>query len=100
MSRRSGKKRKTSWEVRKAAIRAKAMASYERRKADLTSADFLWCLHCERVWLRKNRQTWCPGEGCDGGGLDWWPWKKLVRLHGYPEVPVPGTRYALYPAGE
>jgi len=95
-----GGRKGTTWEERKAAIRAKAQRNYERRVAagDLTEKDFVWCEHCERVWYRRNRKTWCPGEGCDGGGrkdLVEWGWLRRVNP-GYPEVPVPGEEYAMY----
>lgn len=86
-----------SWEERKAAIRQKARARYEKRlgAGELGERDFVWCLHCGRVWFRRNRDTWCPGEGCDGGGPgDLWAWSSAREGHvGWPEVPVPGEVY-------
>jgi len=91
---------KATWEERKIAIRAKALRSYERRRlaGDLTEKDFVWCLDCERAWYRRNRWTWCPGEGCDGGGAgDLWPWARIRAVNrGYPEIPMPGERYGQY----
>lgn len=94
--RRGGRKRVT-WEERKVAIRRVARAGYERRLVvgDLTEKDFVWCVHCERVWYRCNQYTWCPGEGCDGGGpFDLWEWARVREVHEeYPEVAVPGKVY-------
>jgi hypothetical protein len=86
--------RKTSWEERKAAIRAKAQERYEARRDTLTADNFAFCIHCCRVWFRKPGTGYCPGERCSGTSADLSPWRQIQSAHpDYPEVPVPGDSY-------
>ncbi len=34
----------------------------------------LWCLHCERVWVRDrvDERKGCPAPDCDGHSYDLW----------------------------
>ena len=71
-----------------------------------------WCLHCERAFfvnLPNNAKKdeyghWedtpheCAYPGCDGHVGDIWEWEKVrVQSLLYPETPVWGQRYPLYP---
>ena len=73
--------------------------------ADERKSEFLWCLHCERAYhesdVRKVRGLEvCGYEGCDGDtvmdGRDWAEIRE-GREDEYPEVPVKGKVYPLYP---
>lgn len=78
----------------------------------LIGADWVWCLHCERVWKREDvqRNGWnCPGiermpngkmVKCNGKFWDlhaWIPndWPR-VENPDYPAVPEMGHKYPLY----
>lgn len=65
--------------------------------------DFVWCLHCERVFVFRGGMDECPFcsampwdfstvPGCGGWGRNWW------EDNGYPEVPVAGGYYPMYPS--
>lgn len=63
----------------------------------------LWCLHCERAYLRgKCRQIgnlqMCPYADCDGDAvIDAWDWGTVREENpSYPERPIEGTVYPLY----
>lgn len=67
-------------------------------------AIWLWCLHCERAYLRgefrlKDGLQYCPYPGCDGDTvIDAWNWFGLRSDHkAFPVVPERGVRYPLYP---
>lgn len=64
---------------------------------------YLWCLHCERAYLRgKYRQIrnlqMCPYADCDGDAvIDAWDWSTVREENpSYPEMPVEGAVYPLY----
>lgn len=64
---------------------------------------YLWCLHCERAYLRgKFRQVrdlqMCPYDGCNGDTvIDAWKWNKVCKENpSYPEMPQEGVVYPLY----
>lgn len=68
------------------------------------SGDFVWCLHCERVFVFYRRVYECAY--CGSTTLDWSVWgghgfmdKSILKRYGYPMVPVVGRYYALYPKG-
>lgn len=73
---------------------------------------WFWCLHCERAFpatmpdsARKDECGYwidapvkCAFEGCDGHIGDIWEWELVLKANPeYPETPVEGERYALYP---
>jgi hypothetical protein len=62
---------------------------------------WMWCLHCERMSPTEDWEAndlGCPRDGCDGGFLDAWTWRRLREIHpDYPETPEEGRRYPLYP---
>jgi hypothetical protein len=62
--------------------------------------DWVWCLHCERVYPRQQWEDGnlsCPTPGCDAEPIDAWPWESLREHHPeYPEVPGPGAHYPWY----
>lgn len=65
---------------------------------------YLWCMHCERAYLRGEFRPvgdlqMCPYAGCDGDGvIDAWDWEAIRDGHSsYPENPVEGTVYPMYP---
>jgi len=56
---------------------------------DLSSGEWGWCLHCERIYpaVRWRSVGWrCPGPGCDGGPED-----------AYPFPPTPGCANCVPP---
>ena len=64
---------------------------------------YLWCLHCERAYLRgKYRQVgnlqMCFYPECSGDSvIDAWDWETVRENNpGYPENPVEGQLYPLY----
>lgn len=67
-------------------------------------SDYLWCLHCERAYNKKDHRNvdgleLCAYEGCNGDTvLDARDWKKVRegREEEYPEIPVAGKIYPLY----
>jgi hypothetical protein len=65
--------------------------------------DFYWCLHCEQGKTTKellDNHLMCTTPACDGAGFDFdfWSWKKERARHpDWPEVPVRGVLYPLYP---
>ena len=71
-------------------------------------SEYNWCLHCQRTYkknkFRLQRQgrsvfMMCPYHDCDGDyPMDGWNWGKLVGHNSYPEIPVEGVVYPLYPA--
>lgn len=66
---------------------------------------YLWCLHCERVYVagsfRNGRGAWrglrlCPYDDCDGSVFaDSFPWAGIRA--GVPEYPVEPERGVMYP---
>ena len=57
--------------------------------------DFIWCLHCERVYKFALKK--CPY--CGGNSfMDGWDWK-IVRKNNpqYSEIPKAGVCYPMYP---
>ena len=70
---------------------------------DLGKSEYVWCLHCERVWTAKAlRNGECPH--CGASPMDIQPWTRedMPRnVHpGYPEVPNVGGLYPLYEPAE
>ena len=80
--------------------------------------EWRWCLHCEfmvrdmRVFhevpseaLRgMGEKEWdkvcCAYEDCDGTLIDAWGWDgEWRRENGYPDEPVRGVVYPMYPTG-
>jgi hypothetical protein len=64
--------------------------------------DLTWCLHCERVFIFRRGMDECaycdatpldfsPAGKQGGWGRNWW------KDNGYPEVPVVGGYYPMYP---
>jgi len=71
-------------------------------KTDLKLGDWVWCLHCERVYrygeyrLEGDLQL-CPFDDCDGSPLDLFDWQSVRELNpDYPVEPVWGEEYPLY----
>lgn len=79
---------------------------------------YLWCLHCECVFpkkqwmaagiksaLKEHRQDIkdmiekygeCPN--CSASGLkDGWRWRQIAVPNGYPDKPESGAHYPMYP---
>ena len=72
-------------------------------KEGIKEGDWLWCLHCERVYKAGeyreiNGLQMCPYEGCNGDTvLDAWSWSNLKETHpNFPELPIRGKIYSLY----
>ena len=84
-------------------------------KSGLQLGDWVWCLHCERVYQYGEYRTvpggsirlgdgwesaelqYCPYDGCDGSPLDLWEWDKVREGHpDYPILPERGKEYPLY----
>lgn len=82
-------------------------------RSGLELGDWVWCLHCERVFrygeyreesapaglARVGMEVLqlCPYGECDGSPLDVWPWAVVRRANpGYPEVPERKRAYPLY----
>lgn len=70
-------------------------------------SDYLWCLHCERIYRRgefrwEGKFQMCPYEGCDGStvldGIDWERFRDDYKE--YPVIPERGRRYPMYPIEE
>lgn len=68
-------------------------------------SDYVWCLHCERTYLRSNASVgWrghaeCAYSDCDGSLFaDGWSWLSVRdgREDRYPLEPVAGRVYPLY----
>ena len=73
---------------------------------------FMWCMHCERVYLFGSYRTlvtkelgefgalqMCPFEDCDGDAVidaKDWDWVRDCNPQ-YPETPEVGKVYPLYP---
>ena len=71
---------------------------------DAEPAHQLWCLHCERTYIRGEYRPigglqMCPYADCDGDVvIDAWEWSTVREQHpSYPENPVEGVVYPLYP---
>lgn len=81
----------------------------------LALGDWVWCLHCHRVYQYGEYRTEpggfirnglgcdeavlqvCPYDGCDGSPLDLMPWADLRGCHPeHPEIPERGREYPLY----
>jgi hypothetical protein len=64
----------------------------------LPQEKYLWCLHCEIVHLKEKWvKNGCECPNCGAGFLDAWRWSRLVYENYYPEKPVIGKVYPLYP---
>lgn len=64
----------------------------------------MWCLHCERTYVRGEfRQVgdlqMCPYAACDGDAvIDAWDWNSIRDENpAYPENPEEGVVYPMYP---
>ena len=64
---------------------------------------YLWCLHCERAYVRGayrliNRLQMCPYEDCSGDTvIDAWDWNFVREKNPtYPENPIRAHFYPLY----
>jgi len=63
------------------------------------------CIHCERAFSvslpneRPMTPDMCPFDGCDGGEGDIWEWVDFIDswVMPYPEIPIYGVKYPLYP---
>ena len=72
-------------------------------KEGIKEGDWLWCLHCERVYKAgefrdiKGLQM-CPYDDCNGDTvLDAWKWERISEIHPeYLEIPNRETIYPLY----
>lgn len=65
--------------------------------------NYLWCLHCERAYVRGEYRPvrdlqMCPYSDCSGDTVvDAWDWNSIREKHAsYPENPVEGVVYHLY----
>lgn len=65
-------------------------------------SDYLWCLHCERIYLRGEYRDedgfqMCPYDDCDGSTvLDGWDWEEIRDDHPeYPKIPERGIVYEM-----
>jgi hypothetical protein len=77
--------------------------------------DWVWCLHCQRVYQYGEYRTvpggfarngigvyelelqLCPYADCDGSPLDLWMWDQVQSYNrGYPVEPARGVEYSLY----
>lgn len=64
--------------------------------------DFLWCIHCERVYQygdfrRAGNQDLCPYANCHGAEVFAWDWEQVRQANpDYPDQPVPGVTYPLF----
>ena len=72
-------------------------------KEGIKEGDWLWCLHCERVYQAGEYREidglqMCPYDGCDGSTvLDGWTWERMREIYPeYPEIPTRDTHYQLY----
>lgn len=80
--------------------------STRERLFGATADTHLWCLHCQRTYLKTAFRHDPDGSGlelcayadCDGDAvLDAWDWSKLRHeREGRPLVPEPGVIYPLY----
>ncbi len=67
------------------------------------AGDWLWCLHCERVYKAGEYREiddlqMCPYDDSDGSTvLDAWTWERIREIHTeYPGIPTRETLYPLY----
>jgi hypothetical protein len=74
---------------------------------DLKLGDWVWCLHCERVYrygeyrpvssAEFGNLQLCPFDDCDGSPFDLVEWEWVRESNpDYPVVPVWGEWYPLY----
>lgn len=58
---------------------------------------FIWCLHCERTYLKEaeHDEYECAYPDCDGHIGDLWDWESVKR--GHPEYPATPKRGQVYP---
>jgi hypothetical protein len=73
----------------------------------MNATDWVWCLHCERCYVRGEFRMVrglrrCPYPGCDGGIVcDGWPWLDYLYGQGVEvdvekaPVPVRGKVYGV-----
>ena len=67
--------------------------------------DFLWCIHCERVYQygdfrRAGSLELCPYANCHGAEVFAWDWEQVRQANpDYPEQPEPGVTYPLFGMG-
>ncbi len=66
-------------------------------------SDYLWCLHCERTYLRgkwreQGELQMCPYQDCSGDVvIDAWDWETIRdNKPEYPVVPETGKSYPMY----
>ena len=64
--------------------------------------DWVWCMHCERVYkvgefrMVGNRQM-CPYRGCTGDAVDdAWHWEKFAQANHHPEIPERDRFYPIF----
>lgn len=82
--------------------RAKHDPVISRNLSQMEDDEFLWCLHCERVYQKKEIRKlgsfqYCAYKDCDGSAvLDGWDYLKFKDNNRFPKVPVKGVRYPLY----
>jgi hypothetical protein len=91
--------------IKNAMLAARSITQMDREKVfgAQDQSKYLWCLHCERSYLRgRHRQVgslqMCPYDGCDGDAvIDAWSWPSVRENNpGYPETPQDGVVYPLY----
>ena len=65
--------------------------------------NYLWCLHCERAYVRGEYREvrdlqMCPYSGCNGDTvIDAWDWNSIRENNpSYPENPLEGVVYSMY----
>ena len=65
--------------------------------------NYLWCLHCERAYVRGEYRPvhdlqMCPYADCDGDTvIDAWDWESIREDNpSYPENPMEGVVYPMY----
>ncbi len=65
---------------------------------DCESVDYVWCLHCERVFkVSEVSGIHNQSTECDGGPMDWWSWQSFKVDHPeYPDIPDLEAQYPLY----
>lgn len=86
-------------------IKAETVIQPRRRLAGRSAVkepDFLWCIHCERVYQygdfrRAGTMELCPYANCHGAEVFAWDWEQVRQANPeYPEQPEPGVTYPLF----
>ena len=81
--------------------------SHREVALDSDPPPYLWCMHCERAYVRGEYRPegglqMCPYTGCDGDTvIDAWDWDSIREQNpSYPENPVEGVVYPMYGAAQ